>query len=81
MVAQHQVHYQWNCIDPKTWKHDEDRVTSTSIEISKSVGNYQYAFYTVGNLRSLAIYINDAFSKLKHKVKELAIDATYGTNK
>ena len=78
-VAQHQVYYQWQQINASKWKHDADPFTS----VSKFLGmdrRYRYAIYTHGNMRGIAIYINDSMNTLASRAKELAIDATYGTN-
>lgn len=78
-VAQHQIYYQWQHANASKWKYDPDPFTSASIFLA-SQKKYRYAVYVCGNFRGLAIYINDSMNTLASSSKELAIDATYGTN-
>ena len=78
-VAQHQVYYQWQQVNASKWKFDPDPFTSASIFLT-SERNIKYAIYNCGNMRGLAVYINDSIGALRSRAKELAIDATYGTN-
>lgn len=78
-VAHHQISYQWHQANESTWKCDADPFVSAT-KFLESKGEYHNINYTVGNVRGLGIYIRDVMNRLSSKAKELAIDATYGTN-
>lgn len=78
-VAHHQISYQWHQANVSTWKCDVDPFVSAT-KFLESKGEYQNINYAVGNVRGLGIYIRGSINKLSAKTKELAIDATYGTN-
>lgn len=78
-VAQHQVSYQWHKTNISIWRRDDDPFVSAT-KLLGSNNEYQNFIYTAGNVRGLGIYISKTMSVLSSRAKEVAIDATYGTN-
>jgi hypothetical protein len=79
-VAQHQVYYQWLQANAAMWKRDADPFLSAMSLLADSREAYDHDTYTSGRTRGLAIYIRRSMSMLASETKELAMDATYGTN-
>lgn len=79
-TVQHQVYYQWQQANRKNWRRDDDQVVS-AIRLLEELGDkYSHEVFTTANLRALAIYIHASISNLAQNTKEIAIDATFGTN-
>ncbi|KAI0999635.1 hypothetical protein K3495_g8562 [Podosphaera aphanis] len=78
-VTQHQVSYQWHKTNISTWRRDDDPFVSAT-KLLESNNEYQNFISTAGNVRGLGIYILKTMSVLSSRAKEVAIDATYGTN-
>ncbi|KAI0992364.1 hypothetical protein K3495_g15822 [Podosphaera aphanis] len=79
-TVQHQVYYQWQQANRNNWRRDDDQVVS-AMRLLKELGDkYSHEVFTTANLRALAIYIHASISKFAQKTKEIAIDATFGTN-
>ena len=75
----HQVHYQWHLANSKNWRRHSDSFLSAQSLLSER-SYIRSASYVSSNVRGLAFYINDSISVLSSHDKELAMDATYGTN-
>ena len=79
-TVQHQVYYQWQQANRKNWRRDDDQVVS-AIRLLEELGDkYSHEVFTTANLRALAIYIHTSISNLAQNTKEIASDATLGTN-
>lgn len=78
-VKQHQVYYLWQQANAKMWRRNPDEFLSAHALVAEKPREYQRKEIKVGNLRGLAIYISESISSLS-SCKELAMDATYGTN-
>lgn len=78
-IAQHQVYYKWQQGNASSWKLDADPFTSAKMDLETN-NTCQYSIYHSGNVYGLAIYIQESINTLCNRSKELAIDATYGTN-
>jgi hypothetical protein len=79
-AAQHQIYYQWQQANASIWRHDTDPFVSAMRLLTDSAEKYSQTLYTSGNTRGLAIYICNSITALAAEAKELAIDATFGTN-
>jgi hypothetical protein len=79
-AAQHQIYYQWQQANSSTWQRDADQFISAMRLLADSPEKCQHTIYTSGNMRGLAIFIRDSITTLASEEKELAMDATYGTN-
>ena len=78
-VTSHQVYYQWQQLNSKIWRRHQDALKSAQILLSEHQ-ECTSSMYFSGNTRALAFYISDSVKTLVPRVKELAMDATYGTN-
>jgi hypothetical protein len=79
LVTAHQVYYQWQQSNSKLWRRNQDSLKSAQILLSE-YQEYPSSLNFSGNMRALAFYISDSVNALAHHTKELAIDATFGTN-
>lgn len=79
-VAQSQIYYLWHKISMKDWKRHDNQMESAKILLKEKTDQYFQQEFTVDNIFGMAFYINSSISTLAQKTKELAIDATYGTN-
>lgn len=75
------IYYHWQKANSSTWTLDKDPITSVNkFLVSDNLADrFQSKVYETGDIRAIAIYINESISALRH-AKELAMDATYGTN-
>ena len=78
-VTLHQVYYQWHLANSKNWRRHSDSFLSAQILLSER-SNVHSASYVSSNVRGLDFYDNDSIRVLSSHAKELAMDATYGTN-
>lgn len=78
MATQSQIYYQWQQANSRTWRRDQDQFTSAMCLLKE--GHHQHREYISGNMRGLAVFIHDIIDVLASDIKELAMDATYGTN-
>jgi hypothetical protein len=78
-ITSHQVYYQWQQLNSKLWRRDQDSLKSAQVLLSE-YKEYTSSLYFAGNMRGLAFYISDSLKTLAPRAKELAIDATFGTN-
>ena len=78
-VALHQVYYQWHQVNSKKWRRHSDSFLSAQSLLSENPSICSFS-YVAANVRGLAFYINDSIQVLASRAKELAMDATYGTN-
>jgi hypothetical protein len=78
-VALHQVYYQWHQVNSKKWRRHSDSFLSAQSLLSENPDVCSFS-YVAANVRGLAFYINDSIRVLASHAKELAMDATYGTN-
>src|SRR5262249_17834489 len=78
-VTSHQVYYQWQQLNSKIWRRDQDPLESAQILLSEHK-ECTSSLYFSGNVRALAFYISDSMNTLASRVNELAIDAIFGTN-
>ena len=74
-----QVYYQWKNSNLCIWRRDPDPFCSTQILLSER-SDIRSSTYRVDNVRGLAFYISDSITMLGPHAKELAMDATFGTN-
>ncbi|KAK9342808.1 hypothetical protein V1522DRAFT_424705 [Lipomyces starkeyi] len=74
-----QVYYQWQQANSSIWRRDADPLVSAQGLLSEHPG-YKSSMYVAANVRGMAFYISDSISALASPTKELAIDATFGTN-
>ncbi|EGU82050.1 hypothetical protein FOXB_07435, partial [Fusarium oxysporum f. sp. conglutinans Fo5176] len=79
LVTSHQVYYQWQQLNSKIWRRDQDALRSAQILLSEHQ-ECTSSMYFSGNMRTLAFYISDSIKTLVPRMKELAIDATFETN-
>ena len=79
-ATQHQIYYQWQQANSSIWRRDSDQFVSARRLLADSPDKYQYATYISGNMRGLAFYVRDPIAVLTSEAKEVAMDATYGTN-
>ena len=75
-----QVYYHWQQANSKMWRHHKDPMESAKLLLSEYEG-YTSHVYSEANVRATAIYVSKTISALATRTKEMAIDATYGTNK
>ena len=61
------------------WRRDPDPLCSAKNLLSERP-DITSSEYRVDNVRGLAFYISEAISTLTTRAKELAMDATFGTN-
>jgi hypothetical protein len=78
-VAPYQLYYQWQQSNSKIWRRDQDPLKSAQILLSEHQ-EYTSSLYFAGNMRALAFYISNSVNTLAPRAKELAMDATFGTN-
>ena len=81
-VSQSQVYYQWLQANVSNWRRDADQFLSAKMLLSEQLATQQcdHSVFTSGNLRGLALFVRESISSLRHEAKELAMDATFGTN-
>ena len=81
-VAQYQVYYRWHQGNLSNWRRDADQFQSaiTFLSESEATGLCDHAVFTAGNMRGLALFVRESMSSLHSEAKELAMDATFGTN-
>ena len=81
-VAQHQVYYQWQQGNASSWRRDADQFQSANMLLEEpfAADKCDHAILTSGNLRGLALFVRESMSSLHRNVRELAMDATFGTN-
>lgn len=78
-ALRHQIHYRWQQHHSSLWRRDDDPFQSANLLLTE-VEDISHAVYSHGNVQALAIFINKAMQTLASSTKELAMDATYGTN-
>lgn len=79
-ATQHQIYYQWQQANASMWRRDTDQFVSAMRLLAVSEEKYPYTTYLSGRTRGLAIYIHGSIATLAPETKELAMDATFGTN-
>ncbi len=79
-VTENQVYYQWQQANAAMWKRDADPFVSATSLLAEREQSYGYNTYVSGRTRGFAIYIRKSMATLASEAKELAVDATYGTN-
>ena len=80
IAVQSQIYYLWHKISMKHWQRHENQIESARLLLKENERDYRTLELSVENFRGLAFYINAPIIALAAKSKELAIDATYGTN-
>ena len=78
LATQSQIYYQWQQNNRQTWCKHPDQFTSASLFLQN--GRHTHSNYEEGNVQGLAIYVSAAIETLANRTKELAMDATFGTN-
>jgi hypothetical protein len=78
-VSQAQVYNFWHRVNSGNWHRAEDPVDSAKALLSE-YKEYTTKMYYSGNMQGLAFYVSDAIRTLAPRAKELAMDATFGTN-
>lgn len=79
-IVQHQVYYQWQQANKRNWRRHDDQFISATKLLEELGDNYIYKVFEISNIRALGIYIRETIDLLSATTKEIAIDATYGTN-
>lgn len=78
-ASEHQIYYQWHLANASKWQRDPDPLCSARNLLSERL-DVTSSEYIVDNVRALGFYINDSIRELALRAKELAMDATFGTN-
>jgi len=78
-VSAYQVYYQWQLVNSRIWRRDPDPLRSAQNLLQENT-DVTSCSYCVDNVRGLALFISDSIRVLAPCAKELAMDATYGTN-
>ena len=79
-VTQGQIYYQWQKANARTWRRDGDQFLSSTLLLEEAREDYDYRVLREGNVRGLAMYPKKLIAAVVANAKELAMDATYGTN-
>ena len=81
-IKQSQVYYVWQQGNASNWRRDADQFQSAMLFLSEPLGTKicEHALLTYGNMRGLALFVRESMSALHAEAKELAMDATFGTN-
>ena len=79
-ILPHQVNYQWKQSNKNLWKRNDDQILSAGQLLDEHSKSYHYDSFRVENCRALAFYFQTSIKSLARITKEVAIDATYGTN-
>ncbi|KAI1004260.1 hypothetical protein K3495_g3950 [Podosphaera aphanis] len=79
-IAEHQVYYQWRQANKSYWRRDNNPVLSAGILPEENRDMYHHRSISVANVRALGFYIRASIDALSGTTREIAIDATYGTN-
>ena len=81
-VAQHQVYYRWQQQNASHWRRDADQFLSATMLLAEPsvTGFCDHEILYSGNLRALALFVRESMMTLRFVAKELAMDATFGTN-
>jgi hypothetical protein len=80
-VSRFQVYYRWQQSNCGTWRRDKDSWASAQKLLSESEkDDVQFSEFRSGNVRALGIFFQSSIQPLKNSAKELAMDATFGTN-
>ncbi|KAI0994016.1 hypothetical protein K3495_g14167 [Podosphaera aphanis] len=80
VAVQPQIYYLWQKANTRHWKRNDKQFESSKLLFEKKSEEFFHLEFSVANYRGLAFYINASISTLALRTKELAIDATYGTN-
>ena len=78
-VVQYQIYYQWRQGNKTKWCRDNDQIKSAE-QLLTECPNVTPAILRAGNVRGIALYVRQSVAGLRGVAKELAMDATYGTN-
>lgn len=81
-VAQYQVYYRWQQGNASSWRRDADQLQSAKMLLTEpwAAAQCDHEILISGNLRGLALFVRASMSSLRLEVRELAMDATSGTN-
>ena len=81
-VAQYQVYYRWQQGNASNWRYHPEQFESAKLFLGErsAAAHCDSKVFTSGNLRGLALFARKPMSCLRSRAKELAMDATYGTN-
>ena len=80
LIPQYQVYYRWQKANMATWRRDPDPILSAKSFLCEKKGLYDHQTYASGSFEGIAFYIRRSITTLVSKSRELAMDATYGTN-
>ncbi|CAK7275564.1 hypothetical protein SEPCBS119000_006746, partial [Sporothrix epigloea] len=76
-----QVYYQWRKANESRWRRDADQFISTRLLLAEMPSSdYRSAEYTKDHVRGFAIFCQATIQQLGPVTREVAIDATFGTN-
>lgn len=64
----------------RTWRRYDGQFISATILLEEPSNNHSYQIFPIVNFRTLGIYIRKSFDIFSETIKEIAIDAKYGTN-
>ncbi|KAI1007534.1 hypothetical protein K3495_g687 [Podosphaera aphanis] len=79
-IAEHQVYCHWRQASKSHWGRDNDPVLSAGMLLEENRDMYHHRSIFVSNFRALSFYIRASIDALSGTTREIAIDATYGTN-
>lgn len=80
-VMPQQVYYQWQKANQGIWRLHDDQIESVKRLLASEENRNKYFLrsFEINKLKGVAFYVQESIEALK-KSKELAMDATYGTN-
>ena len=81
-ATQSQVYYRWQQGNASSWRRHHDQFQSAVMLLAepRAADHCDHAILTSGNMRGLALFAGAYMSSLQMEVRELAMDATFGTN-
>ena len=81
-VAQHQVYYRWQQQNASHGRRDADQFLSATMLLAEPsvTGFCDHESLYSGNLRALVLFVRESMTALRFVAKDLAMDATFGTN-
>jgi MULE transposase domain len=79
-VTESQVYYRWVNANVGTWRRHQDPLVSAELLLADNNEVHNHEIFTSGNVRGLAMFLKKPMRTLASEAKELAMDATFGTN-
>lgn len=78
-IVQHQVYYQLQYANKINWRRHDDNFFSAKNLLAKVEDECIRQIFELGSIRALVFYILKSIDALAERIKEIAIDASYGT--